>query len=361
MTERIHVDLGERGYDIVVGRDLLADLQQHAAIPQGARRAALVTQEPVARHHATAVTAALEAAGLDVVRCEVPDGETAKDVAILDRLWKRLAEVPFTRSDVVVGLGGGVVGDLAGFLAATWNRGIPVIHVPTTLLAQVDAAIGGKTAVNLPHGKNLVGAFHQPQAVVADVSTLSTLGTRERTSGLGEVVKYGFSHDPVILDLLEADPVAARTGDVDLMEELVTRSARVKAGVVASDERESGERAFLNLGHTYGHAVESLTGYTDVRHGEAVGIGLLVALRIGIATGATAPDLLTRATDLLSAVGLPTTAPVLDRAEVWATMARDKKATDGVRFVLLRGLAAPYLDTPDRAAVDAAIDAVESR
>ena len=360
MTERIHVPLADRAYDIVVGRDLLGHLPELAPLPATIRTVALVTQAPVARHHAPPLIAALEATGLQVVTIEVPNGEVAKDLETLGRCYAQLAEIPLTRGDVVVALGGGVVGDLAGFLAATWNRGVPVVQVPTTLLAQVDAAIGGKTGVNLPHGKNLVGAFHQPLAVVIDVDTLATLPPRERTSGLGEVVKYGLIRDPEILDLLEADPDAATGGDLDLLTELVRRSAAVKAAVVAADERESGERAHLNLGHTYGHAVESLTGYTEVLHGEAVAIGTCMALRLGVHEGVTDPSLVERTETLLDRLGLPTRAPHLDRDAVWATMARDKKATRDVRFVLLEGLARPALRTPDRADVDRAIDEVET-
>ncbi len=360
MTERIHVPLADRAYDIVVGRDLLRRLPDLAPLPGSTRTVALVTQAAIAAHHAPPLVAALEAAGLEVVTLEVPDGEVAKDLATLERLYARLAEVPLTRGDAVVALGGGVVGDLAGFLAATWNRGVPVVQVPTTLLAQVDAAIGGKTGVNLPHGKNLVGAFHQPRAVVIDVDTLATLPRRERTSGLGEVVKYGLIRDPEILDLLEADIDAANAGDLELLTELVRRSAAVKAAVVAADERESGERAHLNLGHTYGHAVEALTGYTEVLHGEAVAIGTCMALRLGVHEGVTDPSLVDRTEALLTRLGLPTRAPRLDRDAVWATMARDKKATRDVRFILVADLGRPALHTPDRGHVDRAIDEVET-
>jgi 3-dehydroquinate synthase len=361
VTERIRVALADRGYDVVVGRDLLGRLAQLVPLPRSARTAALVTQAPVARHHAAAVERSLEAAGLRVVRCEVPDSEVAKDLDELARLYRLLADIPLTRGDVVVALGGGVVGDLAGFAAATWNRGVPVVQLPTTLLGQVDAAVGGKTGVNLPQGKNLVGAFHQPLAVVADVATLATLPERERIAGLGEVVKYGFIRDPDILDLLERDPAAARRGDVGVLTELVRRSVAVKAAVVAADERESGERAHLNLGHTYGHAVEALTGYTEVRHGEAVAIGLVAALRLGVHEGRHGPELVERAEGLLAALGLPTRGPRLDRAAVWETMARDKKATADVRFVLLDALARPVVTVPDPADVDRALDEVEQR
>ncbi|MBW3659040.1 MAG: 3-dehydroquinate synthase [Actinobacteria bacterium] len=360
VTERIRVGLADHPYDIVVGRDLLRRIHELVEFPIKARTAALVTQPAIAGLYADAVEGSLRNAGLEVVRVEVPDGEVAKDLQVLAGLYTTLARIPLTRQDLVVALGGGVVGDLAGFLAATWNRGVPVLQLPTTLLAQVDASIGGKTGVNLAEGKNLVGAFHQPLAVIADVATLATLPDRERIAGLGEVVKYGFIRDSRILDLLESDPAAAKRGDPDLLEELVRRSAAVKASVVAADERETGERAHLNLGHTHGHAVEALTGYTAVLHGEAVAIGMCTALRVGILEGITPPDLLGRCEAILTELGLPTTAPQLDRDDVWATMARDKKADAGVRFVLLEGLCRCTVTTPDRANVDRAIDEVEA-
>ncbi len=358
MTTSIRVALTDRPYEVHVGRGLLSQVDTLVAWPSSMRRILVITQEPVADHHLTTLLEALSRLDVLVDFVAVPDGEAAKNVDVLAGLWGRCAELPLGRGDVVVALGGGVVGDLAGFVAATWNRGIAVVQIPTTLLAQVDAAIGGKTGINLPTGKNLVGAFHQPLAVVADIEVLATLDARERTSGLGEIVKYGLIRDPAILDLLESDPAAALRGDVELMTELVRRSVAVKAAVVAADERESGERAHLNLGHTFGHAVEALTGYASVLHGEGVAIGMAMALRLGVAMGVTPAELVPRTEALLDALGLPRVAPPLGRAEVWNVMARDKKAQDGVRFVLLAAVGAVELHTPDRAVVDAAIDAV---
>lgn len=355
----VRVDLDERGYDIVVGRGVLVDLTRHVQLPLGARRAVVVTQPPVGRH-AAPVRVALAAAGLEVHELVVPDGEQAKDAAVLDSLYRALARIPLGRRDVIVAVGGGVVGDLAGFLAATWHRGVPVVQVPTTLLGQVDAAIGGKTGINLPEGKNLVGAFHQPLAVVADVDALATLPRRELVAGLAEVVKYGLIRDPVILELLEADPTGASGGDLTLLEELVLRSAAVKAGVVADDEREFGQRSHLNFGHTYGHALESVTGYTRYLHGEAVALGICTALRLGARIGLGPPALVERAEALLSRLGLPVRSQRLDRSALWAAMGRDKKAQGEVRFVLLEELARPTLVTPAQDAVDAAIDQVET-
>jgi 3-dehydroquinate synthase len=353
----VPVALLDAPYPVVVDRTL-TDVLAEVELPTSSATALVVTQEPVlAAGHLDPVEAALRAAGLRVERHLVRDGELAKDAATLAELWQVCADLPLTRGDLVVAVGGGVVGDLAGFLAATWNRGVAVLQVPTTLLAQVDAAIGGKTGINLGAGKNLVGAFHQPIAVACAVATLATLTPRVRTEGLGEVVKYGLIADPSILDLLEADADAVLSGDPGLLHDLVVRSAQVKAAVVAADEREGGVRAHLNLGHTYGHAVESLTGYHEVLHGEAVAIGTVVALRLGARLGRTPPDVVARGEAILGRLGLPTRGPLLDRDEVWRVIARDKKATrDGVRWVVLDGLAEPTVVTPSRADVDAVLD-----
>ncbi|MGH8899756.1 MAG: 3-dehydroquinate synthase [Egibacteraceae bacterium] len=351
--QRIPVPIPGRPYEVVVGADLLDELCVHVAPPPYARRAALVTCAPVGVRYAARVRQALEAAGLAVELITVPDGEEAKSLDVLASLYHRLAAIPLGRNDVVVALGGGVVGDLAGFAAATWNRGVALVQVPTTLLAQVDAAIGGKTAVNLPEGKNLVGAFHQPIGVVADTATLASLPTRERRAGLGEVAKYGFIADPAVLELLESCPDEAVAGDTVLLTEIVRRGVTVKARVVGADERESGERALLNYGHTVGHAIEALTGYRTYRHGEAVALGMVFAARLGERLGVTEPGLADRTVTLLRGVGLPTGGLRLDPARVWDLLARDKKARGGVRFVLCRrpGVAM-VVDQPDPRLVD---------
>lgn len=360
MTEPLRIDVAaERPYPVLVGRGVRARLAA-TVVELGAATAALVHQ-PALAGVAEEVRAELAAAGVDAHRVEVPDAEEGKALAVAGFCWEVCGRIGLTRSDVVVSIGGGAATDLAGFVAATWMRGVRVVHVPTTLLAMVDAAIGGKTGINLAHGKNLVGAFHQPVAVVADVGTLATLSHRVRIEGLGEVVKYGLIRDPVILELLEDDPPAARSGDLDLLTELVERSAAVKAAVVTADEFEAGERAHLNLGHTYGHAVEALTGYAQVLHGEAVAIGTLVALDAGVRMGITPPELLPRTEELLTALGLPTGAPRLDRDAVWTVMARDKKATDRVNLVVLEALGSPTVVPADRGVLDAAIDAAEER
>lgn len=355
MTSIINVDLPRQPYEVHVGRGIvgkvaeIVDLGLHT-------RVLIVTQPPVARHHLQSLTDGLRAHDHRVEVVEVPDGEGAKSPEILAHLWRKAAEIPLTRRDVIVSLGGGVVCDLAGFLAATWNRGIPVVHVATTVLAQVDAAVGGKTGINLPEGKNLVGAFHQPLAVIADVDTLGTLSERARREGFAEVLKAGFLRDSRVVELLEAGSPAMHGPADDVTVELIERSIAVKAAVVASDEREHGARAYLNFGHTIGHAVETMEGYGSWLHGEAVAVGMVAAARIGLATGQTSPELAARIEAAVAQLGLPTRLPVLDRSELWQVLARDKKADRGVRFVLLEGMGAPTLSTPDRSVVDAVLD-----
>jgi 3-dehydroquinate synthase len=321
-------------YDVWVGRGLLGGLQQYLPATLGARRAAVVTTAEVERHHGRAVVEALMSAGLDVHRHAVPDGEVAKSLSVLGGLYDWLASIPLARQDIVVALGGGVVTDLAGFLAATWHRGVRIVQLPTTLLAQVDAAIGGKTGVNLAAGKNLVGAFHQPAVVVADTATLETLPLRELRAGLAEVIMCGFIRDPQILDLVERYPDGALDPTGAVLVDLVRRAVAVKARVVAADAHERGERALLNYGHTLGHAIETLTGYRQYRHGEAVALGMRFAALVAELVGHAQPDLVTRTTALLAGVGLPTTCVPLDPDAVWRVMARDKKVRDGIRMVL---------------------------
>ncbi|CAN5880385.1 3-dehydroquinate synthase [soil metagenome] len=349
-------------YDVVIGRGVLDDLAELlAATPvASARRAAIVTTADVADHYAAAVTAGLEAAGLAVHERCVPDGEAAKSLTVLGELYDWLASIPLTRSDVVIGLGGGVVTDLAGFLAATWHRGVAVLQVPTTLLAQVDAAIGGKTGVNLAAGKNLVGAFHQPIAVVVDLATLDTLPARELRSGMAEVIKCGFIGDPQILDLIERDPAAACDPAAGVLPDLVRRAVAVKAQVVAADTHEHGQRALLNYGHTLGHALETITGYTRYRHGEAVALGMRFAAAVAEQCGIAEAGLTDRTVALLDAVGLPTTSDPVDADEVFAVMARDKKVRDGLRLVLCeRPGAARLVAAPDRSTLERALAALQ--
>lgn len=349
-------------YDVVVGRGLVDDVGAWLPPTGAARRAAVVTTAAVGRHYGDALTRGLRDVGLAVSVREVPDGEPAKALAVLGDLYDWLASIPLGRDDLVVALGGGVVTDLAGFLAATWHRGVAVVHVPTTLLAQVDAAIGGKTGINLAAGKNLVGAFHQPRVVAADIATLATLPPRELRGGMAEVIKCGFIRDPAILDLIERDPAAAMDPDGEVLVDLVRQAVAVKAEVVAADTHEQGERAVLNYGHTFGHALETLTGYTRYRHGEAVGIGMRVAALVGEQIGVTEAGLDARTTALLRDIGLPTHCAPVDHDAALAVMARDKKARDGIRLVLCtqpgETIIAP---APPRAVLHRALDTVAAQ
>ncbi|MDP8969070.1 MAG: 3-dehydroquinate synthase, partial [Actinomycetota bacterium] len=348
---RIPVPVPGAAYDVVVGAGLLGRLADHVALPGHARRAALVSSGPVSALYGELVGAALGDLGLQVHALAVPDGEQAKTLGTLESLYHRFASIPINRDDVVVALGGGVVGDLAGFAAATWNRGVALLQLPTTLLAQADAAVGGKTAINLPEGKNLVGAFHQPVAVVADTATLASLPARERRAGLGEVAKYGFIADPVVLDRLEAEPAAAVAGDPTLLAEVIARGVAVKARIVAADEREAGLRALLNYGHTLGHAVETLSGYGTYRHGEAVALGMVFAARLGERLGVSQAGLADRTVALLDGLGLPTGGLRLDPNAVWDVLVRDKKARRaGSRGRALRAVPIPRQRRRRRAA-----------
>ncbi len=342
---RILVPVPGAEHEVLVGTGLLSRLPDLVALGPHVRRAAVLRTASVAAH-AGEVETALRGAGLAVAVLEVPDGEAAKTPAVLVDAWERLAALPHGRDDLVVGVGGGAVTDLAGFVAASWNRGVGVVQVPTTLQGQVDAAIGGKTGINLPAGKNLVGAFHQPLAVVCDIATLATVPARDRRAGLGEVVKYGFIDDPAVLELLEARPADAVAGAPDLLVDVVARSVRTKARVVAADAHESGERALLNYGHTLGHAIEACTGYGTYRHGEAVGLGLVVAAALGERLGVSTGGLAERTRAILAPLGLPVDGLVVEDGPLLAAMARDKKARDGIRFVLCRTPGDAYLSEP---------------
>lgn len=330
----IDVPLARCPYRIIVGRGVLDQLPELIELPRYASKGALVTSEPIFNLYGDRVLSGLANLGLSTHVIIIPDGEEAKTLHTLESCYRAFGQLPLGRRDVVVALGGGVVGDLAGYAAATWNRGVAVVQIPTTLLAQVDAAIGGKTGVNLPEGKNLVGAFHQPFAVVADTNSLGTLPERERIAGLAEVVKYGFIADPIILESLERSPSAAVQGDPDLLTELVCRSAAVKARVVADDELETGGREVLNYGHTVGHAIETLSLYQQYRHGEAVAIGMVFAARLGERLGISEAGLAQRTVAVLKSLGLPTGGVEFDAGKVWEVLARDKKQRAGVRFVL---------------------------
>jgi 3-dehydroquinate synthase len=336
---------GDRPYDVVIGHGIGAELPD---LVGGQARTLVVIYSRGLDEHARPVIDVLAAAGYTVHAEAVPPGEEAKDIAVATELWSRLAAHRVSRSDAIVGVGGGAVTDLAGFVAATWLRGVRVVLVPTTLLGIVDAAVGGKTAINVPAGKNLVGAFHPPAGVLADLDSLATLPAGEYVSGLAEVIKAGFIADPVILDLIEQDPVAAARPGGPHERELVERSVAMKAEVVAGDLRESqaGRRESLNYGHTLGHAIERAERY-QLRHGEAVAVGMMFAARVGHLAGRLDDATARRHGAILSAVGLPVRyAGRAQWPELRETMALDKKTRGAhLRLIVLDGLAKPGILT----------------
>jgi 3-dehydroquinate synthase len=338
----IHVRLpGEatdRSYEIACGSGLIDSVGGRVAA-DGARRAVVIADAAVAGSHAARVAASLAAAGVATTTLEVPSGESSKGVPMAGRLWAELAALAADRGTQIVAVGGGVVGDLAGFVAATFARGLPVWHVPTTLVAQVDSAIGGKTGINLEAGKNLVGAFWQPRGVVADIDTLATLPDREYISGLAEVVKYGMILDASFFAWLEGHAAELLAREPQALAWAVERSASLKAQVVEQDEREvSGLRAALNYGHTFGHAYETAAGYGRLLHGEAVAIGMARAARLAATLGRLDEAVVGRQDRLLASLQLPTTpaaAGAIEPATLITIMGRDKKSLHGrLRFVL---------------------------
>ena len=325
-------------YDVLIGPGVLDQLPR--MIGEDARQV-LVLHPRALRRTAGTVHGDLAAAGYRTQLFEVPDGEDAKTVEVLSATWRLLAQAGFTRTDVLVGLGGGTVTDLAGYAAASWLRGVPVVLVPTTLLGMVDAAVGGKTGINVPEGKNLIGAFHPPRGVLADLTALRTLPQPDLVAGLAEAVKCGFIADPRILELIEADPAAAVDWESPVLRELVERSVTVKARVVTEDLKEVRLREVLNYGHTFGHAIEQVERFRP-RHGEAVSAGLVYAATVGRLAGITEPGLVARHRSVLGMLGLPTAF----RQDCWPAllqaMRRDKKNRgDVLRLVVLAGLADP--------------------
>jgi len=330
-VRRVRVALGLRSYDILVGP---GGVTQLGAVLAERTRAAVITQAGIAEHYGDAVLTGLRAAGITAEVFVMGDGEPAKTLQTVEDLASELARWGLLRGDVIVALGGGIVGDTAGYLAASYYRGVDIVQVPTTLLAQVDAAIGGKTAVNLPEGKNLVGAFHQPIAVIADTATLATLPAREYRAGLGEVLKYALLGDDALLSLIEAVPDDLLERNPALLAEVVARCAAIKAKIVELDEYErTGRRATLNLGHTLGHALESVGNY-DLLHGEAVAVGCVYAYELAARLGRVPESEAARVRQLAERLDLPVTAAAGDAAELVAFMRRDKKAAGGLTFVL---------------------------
>ncbi len=360
---------GPAPYDVLVGTDLLGRLP--GLLGDGVRRVGVV--------HATSVAAIAERAasvlrdsGLDVLRIEVPDGEAAKDVSVAASCWQALGRAGFTRTDAVLTVGGGATSDVGGFVAATWLRGVRVVHLPTTLLGMVDAAVGGKTGINTAEGKNLVGSFHEPAGVVCDLGTLASLPGPELASGLAEVVKCGFIADPSILEIVEVSPQRALAPESAELRELVERAIRVKADVVSADFKETRGlgadevdshpgREALNYGHTLGHAIERAEGYR-VRHGEAISVGMVFVAELARLTGHLDMQTAKRHTSVLESLGLPTTYAGAGWDDLLATMRVDKKSRgDMLRFVVLAGLARPVvLEGPDESVLERAFSTVHA-
>ena len=343
--------VGSEPYDVVIGHGLLGELGDMLV---GSQRVAIIFPKALTAT-AEAVRLDLAEVGFEPIIIEVPDGEDAKDLQYASFCWDVLGQVGFTRTDAIVGLGGGTVTDLAGFVAATWLRGVKVVHVATTTAGMVDAAVGGKTAINSAAGKNLVGAFHQPAGVLCDLSTLETLPRNDHVAGLAEVIKTGFIADPRILELIEADPTAATDPTSAVIRELVERSVAVKARVVSEDPKEGGLREILNYGHTLGHAIEKRERY-KWRHGAAVSVGCVYAAALGRLAGRLDDETADRHAATMASVGLPVSYDGGAWPQLHEAMKVDKKSRGNrLRFVVLDGLATPsILNDPDPALLVAA-------
>jgi len=351
----VGVQLGERSYSIQVGSGVLAAPASYAQLPRGSG-AVIVTNETVGALYAKRLADAVKHVYPRLEIVAVPDGEAFKTWQTLQEILDGLVDAQADRTTTVIALGGGVIGDLAGFAAACYMRGIGYVQVPTTLLAQVDSSVGGKTGINHSAGKNLIGAFHQPLAVVADVDVLDTLPQRELVAGLAEVIKYGAVADDAFLTWIEANLAALLARDKAALVQAVTRSCHIKAAVVAADEREAGRRAILNFGHTFAHAIETGTGHGTWLHGEAVGCGMAMAADLSVRLGLLQPSHAARITAVVGAAGLPLRAPELGPKTYLDLMRLDKKATAGsLRFVVLEAPGRAALRTVDPALVEATI------
>ena len=338
-VEHIKVSLGERSYDITLGAGILDTVGSVCRDLGLSGTAAVVSNTTVAPLYYDRVQASLEEAGYRVFPVELPDGEGYKNSATLNLIYDALVDASLDRGSFILALGGGVIGDMAGFAAASYLRGIPFVQLPTTLLSQVDSSVGGKTGINHPRGKNLIGAFYQPRAVLIDVATLDTLPEREYLSGLGEIIKYGAVLDGEFFSFLEQNQSLLLSRDKSALIHTIGRSCAIKAAVVESDEREGGVRAVLNYGHTLGHAVETLTGYTRYLHGEAVAIGMVQAARISQHYGFCSQADRDRVEALVASLGLPCELPFFPAKEYQEALSHDKKVRDsGLLFICNLGI-----------------------
>ncbi len=371
MLERsVHVALGERAYDVVIGPDLLADAGARLATMLRRPKVAVLTDETVAAHHLEGLRAGLASAGIEMDALALPPGESTKAWPQFSRAVEWLLEQKVERGDIVIAFGGGVIGDLAGFAAAVLRRGVRFVQIPTSLLAQVDSSVGGKTGINAPQGKNLIGAFHQPSLVLADTALLGTLTPRDFLAGYGEVVKYGLLGDAEFFEWLEAQGPALAAGDMAARVEAVTRSVQMKADIVVRDETEQGDRALLNLGHTFCHALEAATGYGDrLLHGEGVAIGCALAFELSARLGLCSQEDPSRVRAHLKAMGMKTDLADIpgelpDAEALLALMGQDKKVVDGqLRFILARGIGQAFVtgDVPQAAVLDVLRDALAAK
>jgi 3-dehydroquinate synthase len=335
--QTVRVELGERSYPITIGTGLIDDPARYA--PHITRRAAVITNDVVAPLYLARVRRALEAAGARVMEVVLPDGEQHKDAASLNLIYDALLGARCERNTTLVALGGGVIGDITGFASATYQRGTPFLQVPTTLLAQVDSSVGGKTAINHPLGKNMIGAFHQPRAVIADMDTLATLPERELKAGLAEVIKHGAIRDAALFGWCEANVEGLLARDAQALAHVVARSCEIKSEVVAQDEQEHGLREILNFGHTFGHAIETGFGYGTWLHGEGVAIGMVLAADLSVRMGLLPAADAARVQRLVAAAGLPVKVSGMGAERFVELMSVDKKARDGdIRFILLDAL-----------------------
>lgn len=340
-TKKIEVP-GLDSYNVLVGRGMLGEIKD--SIPGGVQKLLLI--HPLALQNSADVLAdELRSAGFEVYQAGVSDGEDAKRIEVAAWCWSIMGQSDFTRSDAIIGFGGGSTTDLAGFVAATWLRGVAYVSIPTTLLGMVDAAVGGKTGINTAEGKNLVGAFYAPRAVICDLDTLQTLPKNELISGLGEVVKYGFISDERILELIEEQQELALDYSSDVFSEIVERCIVIKAKVVGLDFKEAGEREVLNYGHTLGHAIELVEKF-QWRHGAAIAVGMMFVANLGVSLGHTPVELLERQERIFKALGLPTTYRAGRFTQLLDAMRRDKKSRAGaLRFIVLDGIGKPRVVT----------------
>jgi len=352
----LNVELGERSYPIHIGPGLLD--RAELLVPRlRQKRVALVTNETIAPIYLERLSGTLERAGVSVVPIVLPDGEAHKNWETLNTVFDTLLGHRCERRTTVIALGGGVVGDIAGFAAAVYQRGVPFVQIPTTLLAQVDSAVGGKTAINHPMGKNMIGAFYQPQVVLADTDTLETLPERELSAGLAEVIKYGLIRDPELFDWLEKNMPRLLAKESEALAYAIERSCQNKAEIVALDEREDGARALLNFGHTFGHAIEAGTGYGSWLHGEAVAAGMVLAARLSQEMGHIDEATVSRIVSLLQRARLPVAAPDLGLDRYLELMGHDKKVENGrLKFIVLEKLGAAFVTEAPRAALDRVLE-----